>query len=1027
MTRPTPLALVPLLVLTALLSGSAGLAQTSGQPSGPAGAPAVPGPPPDPAALQSEIAAVQLAPAGAVTLKNLKLNAGLGLLHLADGVLVPASPVGGKTIEMVFVGKGRISLDPPDEVEAGQLELFTGGRRLDEEFQDAVLVVGLDAAVDAMMRRPKVGELAPDVARRAAELYTRWRTGPVRKLLDVDGAVLSDALADPRSQGYFVAWFQGQGPGQGEEQKDFLYVVEPGSEEQVTLGRFEPLDATEKEKRKLRRFLHREQEHGHLIGVELEDMGQWDTWLSAALRGKDGKPVPGISAYEPTRYKLEVTLGDKAQRLDGTARIELEPVLAVPPRLVSLALHPDLAVRRVTDAAGTALFAHRSGSELTVVLPRPPAAGEKIGLTIEYQGKLISKEGRTFQLLDTLNWYPHAGTVDRAPYDVTFRWPKGLDLLASGHRMEGGESPDGTRWERRTLDRPTDGFTFEVGKFRTETLTAGHVKVTLAFDAEGRSLHEKEVREEIARTVTDALGYFEEQFGPYPLDEMTVVTVPRDYSQALLGFVTLSNFMMADFGVWNQFLGFEDRRTVIAHELAHQWWGHQVGWKSYRDQWISEAMANYAALRYARTRLKGEEKPQFGPTSGWQDALTTTTEDGRVIESLGPVVLGQRLYSSRASDAYEPIVYRKGAVILDMLARSMGEDNFVKVLQQVVKAAANRPISTEDFLDLVERSTGSDFDWFANQYVYGTGLPDVYYTYRLEKAGEGKWAVRGQARQQAPYRFRYRVVKTSAGAFDVARERLDQIAVQTSALVVPFEVEVYDPSRPPAEGKKKGKNGEVPPNAVARGHVLLKGESTDLAIDLPLEPRNFWLDKDEAVFGRFFNESRSPKRVLFYKGLDAAAGGQAAEAAALYDQALAAEVAPEDEPKSALDKDALRTERKALDGFIELGRARLLLDQNRDAEAREAFTKANKAVGSYGGWVREELRVLESRLDLRQGTADKAYKRLRKGLYKSGDIDGTEGYVLLAIAAQATGNKADLERAVKAAKENGADLALLGQ
>ncbi|HYH47258.1 MAG TPA: M1 family aminopeptidase, partial [Thermoanaerobaculia bacterium] len=729
-----------------------------------------------------------------------------------------------------------------------------------------------------------------------------------------------------------------------------------------------------------------------------------------------------------TRYALELALGAKASRVDGKARIELTPVLANPSRLVELQLNPDLKVRRVTDAAGAELFVHRAGAGLTVVLSEPPAAGAAATVVVEYEGNLIEKDGRAFALLDTFSWYPHAGTVDRATYDVTFRWPRGLDLLASGRRMDGGEGPDGTRWERRALDVPTQGFTFEVGKFRTETLTAGtagHIKVTLAFDAEGRSLHERDVRDEIGKTVADALLYFEEQFGPYPLDEMTVVTVPRNFSQALLGFVTLSNVMMADFGVWNQYLGFEDRRTVIAHEIAHQWWGHQVGWKGYRDQWISEAMANYAALRYARERLKGEEKPQFGPTSGWQSALTSTTADGRPLESLGPVVLGQRLFSSRASDAYEPIVYRKGAVILDMLARSMGEESFSKVLREVVKVAANRPISTEDFLALVERITGAEFDWFADQFIYSTGLPEVYYTYRVEKAGDGKWAVRGQARQQAPYRFRYRVVKTPEGRLDVARERLDQIAVQTSSLVVPFEVEAYDPTRPPAEGKKKGKNGELPSNAVARGHVLLRGESTDLSIDLPIEPRKLWLDKDAAVFGRFFNESRSPKRVLYYQGLDAAAAGQAEQAAALYERALAAEVAPEDEPRSNLEKSFQRDEGRILDGRVELGRARLFLDRGRDAEAREAFGRANKVLGTYTGWVRAELRVLESRLDIRQGTYDKALKRLRRGLLKSGDIAGTESYLLLAIAAKETGSKADFDRAVKEARENGADLALL--
>ena len=107
---------------------------------------------PDPAALQAAIAGARLDPARAVTLKNVKLGVGLGTLSLDDGVLIPATAVGGKTIEMVFLGKGRIEVEPPDAIEAGQLELFTGGSRLDEEFKEAVLVVGQDAAVSAVLQ-----------------------------------------------------------------------------------------------------------------------------------------------------------------------------------------------------------------------------------------------------------------------------------------------------------------------------------------------------------------------------------------------------------------------------------------------------------------------------------------------------------------------------------------------------------------------------------------------------------------------------------------------------------------------------------------------------------------------------------------------------------------------------------------------------------------------------------------------------------------------------------------------------------
>jgi aminopeptidase N len=408
------------------------------------------------------------------------------------------------------------------------------------------------------------------------------------------------------------------------------------------------------------------------------------------------------------------------------------------------------------------------------------------------------------------------------------------------------------RWERRALEVPVANFAFEVGRYRIETAQAGHVAVKLAFDPEVTQMG-KEAREEIKKTVADSLVYFEEKFGPYPLDELTVVTVPRDYSQAMLGFVTLSSVMMFDLKAWNLLFGLEDRRTVIAHEVAHQWWGHIVGWTSYRDQWISEAMANYAALLYARNKIDDKKQRYgLGPTTGWQDALTDTTADGHTIESLGPVVLGQRLLSSRSSDAYQAIVYHKGAVILDMLARTLGEENFPLVLKQIVKVASNRAISTEDFLTLIKRITSADLDWFASQFVYGTGLPEVYYNYRFEPKGEGKWLVKGEARQQSPYRFRYRVVKTAGGGFDVAREKLDQTQAMTSStLVVPVEITVFDPAQ--EQGKRKEKKAEANGNAKVRGNILLRGEKTDFAIDVDYQPKGFWLDHHQEVFGQFFN------------------------------------------------------------------------------------------------------------------------------------------------------------------------------
>jgi tetratricopeptide (TPR) repeat protein len=380
------------------------------------------------------------------------------------------------------------------------------------------------------------------------------------------------------------------------------------------------------------------------------------------------------------------------------------------------------------------------------------------------------------------------------------------------------------------------------------------------------------------------------------------------------------------------------------------------------------------------------------------------------------VVLGERLFSSRAGDAYQAIVYHKGAVILDMLARTLGEENFPKILKQVVKVVANRAISTGDFLTLIERITTTELDWFADQFVYGTGLPEVYYRYAFEPKADGKWAVKIEARQQTPYRFRYRVVKSERGGHDVTREKLDQIQVEASSLVVPVEITVFDPAR--AEGRR-GK--EKVPNATVKGHTLLKGERTELTIDVDHEPQRVWLDRNAVVFGRFFDESRHPKRVIFFQGIDAAAAGKHAEAEALYEKALAAEV----ETGSEEEQRDLKRQERLWNAQIELGRARLFLDQARDADAAAALDRAERVLGSYQGWVFEELKVLTSRIEMRRGEYEKAFRRLRKGLLKAGQLDSTEGYVLLAIAARATGHADELAEATRKARENGADLSQL--
>jgi Peptidase family M1 domain len=981
---------------------AAGLAPAVPLPALAAGDPAE-----DAAAIVRAIDVAALEPARAVGLKGVRLAAGLASIQL-DGTLLPATPIAGRSREMVFLGRGRVTLEPPDDIEAGQLELFTGSRRLAAEFKEAVLVVGSTPAATALLRKPAAPP-DPALARRAEEVYQRWRKSHERKALHVESGMLVNAIGEPAYEGYFAASFLGTDLG------DLLYQVDPESREQVTLGHFVPLDATEKEQHKLVRELARQRQKGRLIGVELEDLGQWDTWVSTPLRDREGRPAPGAEAFEPERYTLDVTLAEPDLRLVGRARIAVRPVLAGA-RAVTLRLAGDFDVSRVTGAAGEDLVFLRRGNALTVVLPpaatpvAAPAATSPIVLDVEYSGSTIQKDWSLYALQGTLAWYPHAGSIDRAPYDVTFHWSRKLDLVSAGRRVDGGET-NGTRWERRRVDTPALGFTFEVGHFKIETARAGHVALQVAFDPDSSHLGGGG-REEVVKTVVDALAYFEETFGPYPMDELNVVTVPRGFSQSVSGLVTLSDLQLVDLGMWNKFYGLADRREVIAHEVAHQWWGDLVGWQSYRDQWISEAMASYCARLWAKNRLDPHAQRGASPiTVGWRQELAATTADGRPIEALGPVVLGERLFSSRAHQAFTAIVYGKGAVVLEMMARALGAKEFSRALREVVRASAGRTLSTEELIALLGQVTATDLSAFAGQFIYGTGMPEVFYSHRFEHGANGGWMVKGEARQESAYRPAFRVIRNDRGAYDLRRDGVERVAVAGSVLAVPVDIAVFDPAL-----AKSSPGSSGPANATVRGTIVLRGESTSFAIPVEQEPKDFWLDRHDEVFGVFYDESRYPKRAAFAEGLHAASAGHAAEAEAFFTRALAA---AEEPPLRDAPWGWIQQSRRLLNAQIELGRARLYVEQGRDQEARAALDRA----GVLSEW--KEYLLLESRLELRAGQADKAFRRLDREVLERHRIDSLEGLLLLAIAARATGHDEPFDKAARKARDRGADVSLL--
>src|SRR5208282_3493388 len=196
-----------------------------------------------------------------------------------------------------------------------------------------------------------------------------------------------------------------------------------------------------------------------------------------------------------------------------------------------------------------------------------------------------------------------------------------------------------------------------------------------------------------------------------------------------------------------------------AHESSHQWWGQRVGWKSYHDQWLSEGFADFSGILYVQYR--NNMKESLNQWKKEKELLKNKDIKGHTIESLGPIWMGTRIASSETNGAmsYQDLIYAKGAFVLQMIRQMMADPRspdpehlFKDMMQDYCKTYNNQAASTEDFKAIVEKhmTRGMDLDgnhkmdWFFNEYVYGTGIPQ-YSLHAVPITGaDGKTTVTGE-------------------------------------------------------------------------------------------------------------------------------------------------------------------------------------------------------------------------------------------------------------------------------------------
>lgn len=976
---------------------------------------------PDDATLVLDLQGASSLSSSGIAVDGLEWRLGGAEIRLGSGEIYPAMTRSGSAYEFVFIGSGRLALDPSDPVERDQLQQFTGGPVLDESFGTAVFVTTDPELIEKLT----AGESVESKAREAAELWKGWSGSPERRALDVGSGILA-SLADSEFEPYFVASVGETSAG------DFLFSVDPSLAEPVSLGQFVPLETTAGEERRIRRELRRQQRRGKLLGIEAEDLGHWNQWMSIAHDSVPARPI-----FEPRHYQMEVSV-DASMRIHGSGTIEIESS-GGRARIVQFDLHNDLTVDSVEDAEGRPLLHVQSPRSLTVILGEPVGSGSRTSVRIDWSGVMLNKEWSSYALRDPTGWYPRAGEINRATFDVTYRYPSKLELLSMGRLVDSGTGGSES-WQRRVAEEPVRAFTFEIGHFDKETVQAGHITVTIAYDPESadkskiardmmkskRSNRQvdfdyvgiaRKTRDEIRQQFVQALTYMEEKYGELPFHELTVVTVPRSFSQSLQGFITLSTEMMAEYDWEEAVNGYEDRRTVIAHEVAHQWWGHALGASSYRDYWIAEALSSWAALDYGRNVLDWSNRYRIGPTTRWQSHLTTETIDGRAYESLGPLVIGPRVESSHAQSVYERLVYYKGPVVLDTIARTMGESKFRRVLRKMLSEESDGILTTEEMIGYLGTAGGPSIDRFAERFIYGTGIPEIEYDYTIERSGAG-WRIRGEAVEIAPMRFEYRIER-AAGGFNVGRKLAEsRKALDSLRMKVPVQVAI-----------DQGGSRQYAENT-----MTISGGSSRIDLEVPWEPSEFLIDRDRSSFARFFSIRNDPKRLLLRRGNRLVAEGNLGEAVEAFNACLASEPSTDLGFDLGFDlgdyyrKPILEQIRRSIDADAHIGLGRIHVERGDFEAAARAIDSSRRALKrDERSWIEGEIAVLEARMDLARGRAEDAHRRLRRVLLEKKSLDSPEGFALFAVTSHRIGADEDLEIALDEAADRGVDITAIAE
>jgi aminopeptidase N len=410
----------------------------------------------------------------------------------------------------------------------------------------------------------------------------------------------------------------------------------------------------------------------------------------------------GDFAYWVTHYDLEIGYKPSTGRL--TARAELTVVPAAPLNGVVLDLGT-FRVDRVTVAGRPARYVHRNGklrirglvaSRVTIEVrysgtPRPIRTKHwgEVGWDELTDGVIVAG-----QPIGASSWFPCNDRVgEKATFRIAVTAPATYTVVANGvldgHTVSGANA----EWVYRQ-DAPMATYlaTVQIGHYEQFSLPAGQL-----VSAPPRLV--QAARHDFARQPA-MMSTFAELFGPYPFDGYGVVVTEDDLE------VPVEAQGLSIFGA-NHVDGRRGHERLVAHELAHQWFGNSVGVADWQHIWLNEGFAAYAEWLWS--------EHSDGPPAAELAARS------RALLSRQPQTLCIGAPSAR--DMFDDRLYQRGALTLHALRERVGDAAFFTILRTWTLTHRHNTATTTDFTELAQRHTDADLGPLFAEWLFQPALP----------------------------------------------------------------------------------------------------------------------------------------------------------------------------------------------------------------------------------------------------------------------------------------------------------------